>query len=161
MKNTPEWLALQQAYVVCRGHEEALRDALEDLRQRKLAAADLGALGKEDRRLLDQFAYRYTRLQDDMGARLIPAVLRALGEEIAAMPMLDRLNRMEQLGWLPDAEHWADLRRIRNEFAHDYPETMDERFERLQLANASAQTVMEIFNSMSHKIRERFPGMVP
>ena len=85
-----------------------------------MVAADLDALGKEDRRLLDQFAYRYTRLQDDMGARLIPAVLRALGEEITAMPMLDRLSRMEQLGWLPDAEEWADLRRIRNEFAHDF-----------------------------------------
>ena len=121
MKKPPEWLALQQAYVVCLGHEAVLRDALEDLKQRKLVAADLAALSKEDRRLLDQFAYRYTRLQDDMGARLIPAALRALGEEVAAMPMLDRLNRMEQLGWLPDAEEWAELRRIRNEFAHDYP----------------------------------------
>ncbi|MBI5450745.1 MAG: hypothetical protein HY940_05255 [Gammaproteobacteria bacterium] len=68
---------------------------------------------------------------------------------------------MEQLGWLTDAEEWAELRRIRNEFAHDYPESMGERFERLQLAITSAQTVMEIFTSMSHKIRERFPGMAP
>lgn len=161
MKNTPEWLALQQAYMVCQVHEEALCDAIDDLKQRQLVAADLVTLGKEDRRLLDQFAYRYTRLQDDMGAKLIPAALRALGEEIAAMPMLDRLGRMEQLGWLPDAEEWADLRRIRNEFAHDYPATLEEQFERLQLAIASAHTVKEIFNSMSHKIRERFPGMAP
>lgn len=77
------------------------------------------------------------------------------------MPMLDRLSRMEQLGWLPDAEEWADLRRIRNEFAHDYPETMDERLERLQLAITSAQTLKEIFNSMRHKIRARFPEMAP
>ena len=159
MKKTPEWLALQQAYLTCRVHEEALRDALDDLKQRKLSASDLVALGKEDRRLLDQFAYRYTRLQDDMGAKLIPAVLHALGEEVYAMPMLDRLNRMEQLGWLPDAEEWADLRRIRNEFTHDYPETMEERFERLQLAITSAQSVTEIFDSMSHKILARYPGM--
>ncbi|MDO8412201.1 MAG: hypothetical protein Q7S51_00270 [Gallionellaceae bacterium] len=161
MKNTPEWLALQQAYAVCRVHQDALRDAIDDLKQRNLVAADLLALGKEDRRLLDQFAYRYTRLQDDMGTKLIPAALHALGEEISTMPMLDRLNRMEQLGWLPDAEEWADLRRIRNEFTHDYPETTEERFERLQLAIASAQTVGEIFNSMSQKIRERFLGMKP
>jgi DNA primase len=159
MKNSPEWLALQQAFVVCGVHEEALLDAIVDLKQRNLTADDLLALSKEDRRLLDQFAYRYTRLQDDMGARLIPAVLRALGEEIAAMPMLDRLSRMEQLGWLPDAEAWAELRRIRNEFAHDYPETLQERFERLQLALSSAQAVTEIFNSMSVKISERFPAI--
>lgn len=82
MKHTPEWLALQQAYAVCRAHEDALRDAIDDLKQRKLGAADLDNLGKEDRRLLDQFAYRYTRLQDDMGAKLIPAALRALGEVV-------------------------------------------------------------------------------
>lgn len=39
MKNTPEWLALQQAYRVCQVHEEALCDAIDDLRQRQLVAA--------------------------------------------------------------------------------------------------------------------------
>ncbi|MDO8412739.1 MAG: hypothetical protein Q7S51_02995 [Gallionellaceae bacterium] len=70
MKDTPEWLALQQAHAVCRVHQEALCDAINDLKQRNLVAADLLILGKEDRRLLDQFAYRYTRLQDDMGTKL-------------------------------------------------------------------------------------------
>lgn len=159
MNNSPELLALQQAYRVCRVHDEALSDVLVDLGQRRLNSADLDVLGKADRRLLDQFAYRYTRLQDDMGSRLIPAVLRALGEDVAAMPVLDRLSRMEQLGWLPSAEKWADLRRIRNEFAHDYPETIDERFERLQMAISAAQALSETFTFLSHKIRERFTGM--
>lgn len=157
MKNSPEWLALQHAYAVCSVHEDALRDAIADLERRGLGAADLGGVTKEDRRLLDQFAYRYTRLQDDMGARLIPAVLRVLGEDIAAMPMLDRLSRMEQLAWLPSAEEWGELRRIRNEFTHDYPETMEERFERLQLALSSARAVADVFKAMSAKIRARFP----
>jgi len=30
-----------------------------------------------------------------MGARLIPAILRALGEDVAAMSTLDRLDRLE------------------------------------------------------------------
>ncbi len=45
VRNTPEWLALQQAYAVCRVQEDALRDAIDDLEQRKLGVADLGALG--------------------------------------------------------------------------------------------------------------------
>jgi len=128
MKLPVEWLSLQQTFAVCLGHEAALRDALLDLKSRQLAAADLDGLSKEDRRLLDQFAYRTTRLQDDMGARLMPAVLRARGEEITAMSVIDRLNRLEQLGWLASAEHWGELRRVRNEFAHEYPETVAERF---------------------------------
>ncbi|TXF13361.1 hypothetical protein [Pelomicrobium methylotrophicum] len=132
---------------------------MADLEQRPLAACDLEHLSKENRRLLDQFAYRYTRLQDDMGARLMPAILRALGEEVAAMPALDRLNRLEQLGWLPSAEEWVELRRIRNEFAHDYPATAQERLERLQLAFSSARRLLEILAILDGKIQQRFPKM--
>lgn len=157
MKNSAEYLHLRQAYLICQTHAAALADAINDLMQRKLLAADLEHLSKDDRRLIDQFAYRYTRLQDDMGARLIPATLRALGEDISAMPVLDRLIRMEQLGWLPDAEQWGLLRRVSNEFTHDYPETLVGQFERLQLARDSAQTLMVIFHGMSLKIQQRFP----
>ncbi len=85
-----EQAALRHAHQLCLGHRDALLDALTDLDQRGIAADDLDHLNSQDRRLLDQFAHRYTRLQDDMGARLFPAILRALGEEIAAMPVLDR-----------------------------------------------------------------------
>lgn len=156
MKQLPEILALEQARAICQAHREGLNDALADLQQRRLAAADLGHMPKEDRRLLDQFAYRYTRLQDDMGARLMPAILRALGEEVAAMPALDRFNRLEQLGWLPSAEEWAELRRTRNEFARDYPETPQEQLERLQLALASARRLLEILAILDGKMQQRF-----
>ncbi|MBT8419412.1 MAG: hypothetical protein KJO08_00975, partial [Gammaproteobacteria bacterium] len=67
---TSNTLALMQSVEVCRTHREVLQDALSDLGQRQISAADLTELDKADRRLLDQFAYRYTRLQDDMGTRL-------------------------------------------------------------------------------------------
>lgn len=159
MTLSSELLALQQVLETCRLHESGLRDALDDLALRALCSADLAALGKQDRRLLDQFAYRYLRLQDDMGARLMPAVLRALGEEVASLAALDRFARLEQLGWLPSADEWSDLRRVRNEFAHDYPETIDERFARLQLAIASAQRALEIWTGFQDKARARWPGL--
>jgi hypothetical protein len=71
--------------------------------------------------------------------------------------VLDRLDRLEQLGWLPSAEEWVELRRTRNEFTHDYPETTKERFERLQLALAAAEKVMTILEFMNQKIYQRFP----
>lgn len=154
-----EQTALRHAHQLCLGHRDALLDALADLDQRGLAADELEHLNPRDRRLLDQFAYRYTRLQDDMGARLFPAILRALGEEIAAMPVLDRLNRLEQLGWLPAAEEWIDLRRIRNEFTHDYPETLQERHGKLLLALQAARRLTEVLAEVSGNIERRFTGM--
>lgn len=42
-----------------------------------------------------------TLTAEQAALRHAPAVLYALGEEIAAMQVLDRLNRLEQLAWLP------------------------------------------------------------
>ena len=119
MTTSPEQLALQHIQTVCQGHADALTEALQDMQLRALGAEDYTHLNKDDRRLLDQFAYRYTRLQDDMGARLMPAVLKALGEDIAPMSAIDR-------------------------FAHDYPDNPTERFERLQAAIQAAHQLLMI-----------------
>jgi hypothetical protein len=153
MMRNPDQLALNHALAVCKQHAAALAEALDDLGRCQITAADLDQLGKETRRTLDQFAYRYTRLQDDMGARLFPAALRAMGEDIAPMSVLDRLARLEQLAWLPSADQWLELRRIRNEFTHDYPELPEERFLRLQLAIRSARQAMAIFTVIEQKIQ--------
>ena len=109
--------------------------------------------GKEDRRLLDQFAYRYTRLQDDMGAKLMPASLKALAENVATMSALDRFARLEQLGWLVSADDWQTLRQIRNQFAHDYPDNPTERFERLQAAIHAAAQLIAVLTQFQSKIK--------
>lgn len=143
-----EQLKFERALEVCLGHADALHDALDDLEGKHFSATGLCALSSHDRRLLDQFAYRFTRLQDDMGGRLFPALLVVLGEEIASMSMIDRLNRLEQLGWIPLADKWLELRRIRNEFAHDYPENPELHLARLRQAMAAGQRLMEILGAI-------------
>jgi hypothetical protein len=158
--SAPEILILRQAHDLCRGHIEALKDALEDMGERKLTLSEYTHLSRADRRLLDQFAYRYTRLQDDMGMRLMPAILRALGEDVAAMPALDRFSRLEQLGWLPSADEWNVLRQIRNQFAHDYPEAAEDRYERLQAAMQAALRMIAVMEGLELKLKQRF-GELP
>ncbi len=150
-------LRLAQVLAVCSVHRQGLNEALDDLQDRQITADDMARLNKEQRRLLDQFAYRYTRLQDDMGARLMPAILAALGEPVASLSVIDRLERLEQLEWLPSAEEWGNLRRIRNEFAHDYLDTPEQRFERLQAAIVAARRVLEILAGLEGRIHQRFP----
>ena len=153
MNRTPEQLALQHSLALCQGHAEALQDALHDIKVRGMGVDDYAHLGKEDRRLLDQFAYRYTRLQDDMGAKLVPALLKALGEDVAIMSALDRFARLEQLGWLVSADDWQTLRQIRNQFAHDYPDNPTERFERLQAAIHAAAQLIAVLTQFQSKIK--------
>jgi len=153
MKQTPEQMALQQSLVLCQGHADALQEALQDIHARDMDLDGFTHLSKQDRRLLDQFAYRYTRLQDDMGAKLVPALLKALGEDVAIMSALDRFARLEQLGWLVSADDWQTLRQIRNQFADDYPDKPTERFERLQAAIHAAAQLIEVLTQFQRKIK--------
>jgi len=153
MKHTSEQLALQYSMTLCQGHADALQDALQDLQVRALAVDDYKDLNKDDRRLLDQFAYRYTRLQDDMGVKLMPAILKALGEDVAPMSALDRFARLEQLGWLLSADDWQTLRQIRIQFAHDYPMNPSDRFDLLQAATHAAEQLLSVLARLQNKNR--------
>ena len=153
MKQTPEQMALQHSLALCQGHADALQDALQDIHALAMNVDDYTALSKQDRRLLDQFAYRYTRLQDDIGVKLMPAVLKVLGEDVALMSAIDRFARLEQLGWLASADDWQILRQIRNQFTHDYPDNPTERFERWQAAVHAAAQLTSVLASFRGKIK--------
>lgn len=69
---------------------------------------------------VEAFAARFSRLQDTLGDKLIPTLLRALGEPVGVA--LDNLDRAERLGWLASADEWMAARRLRNQMIHEYIE---------------------------------------
>ena len=75
---------------------------------------------------LDQFIFRFMKLQDCIGQRLFSSLLENLQEDYSTRPFLDILNRLEQLGAIESAYSWQVLRDIRNDIAHEYPENTKE-----------------------------------
>jgi hypothetical protein len=72
---------------------------------------------------IDQFLFRFAKLQDTIGEKLFVELLVFLQEEgIKNKPFLDILNRLEQLGVLSDKDIWISLRKIRNDISHHYEE---------------------------------------
>lgn len=110
----------------CDRHQAALAEALADWH--RAPAASSAALEQDSglRRLTDQILYRFTKLQDAMGERLVPATLGWLREPHEAWPMRDRLDRLERLGFL-DVNTWLQRRDVRNRLAHEYPDAADLR----------------------------------
>lgn len=116
-------LRLQEAWQQCARHLHHLQHALDAVQgSLPLTAAGLEKLDDEAVQDWDQLILRFTKLQDTMGARLFPATLDVLQEPYEDRPMLDKLHRLEKLGYLTSVEQWNELRVIRNRFAHDYPE---------------------------------------
>jgi len=82
--------------------------------------------------MLDAFVSRYGRLQDTLGDKLLPAILRASLEKTGAQ--LDNLLRAEKLGWIESTQSWIELRELRNRLVHEYLESADDLLNALQQA---------------------------
>ncbi len=67
---------------------------------------------------VEAFVSRFGRLQDTLGDKLLPRYLAALGERPLAF--IDNLAKAERLGLINSADHWLELRRLRNRMIHEY-----------------------------------------
>ena len=99
-------LALREAMARC---PEPLTEAHFAIRNPELIAA------------LDQFAYRFIKLQDVMSVQLFRQfALEALWEPVESLPILDILNLLERYRYLASAARWQEIREIRNQITHEW-----------------------------------------
>jgi hypothetical protein len=132
-----------------------LQYALESLRPILPFTTDfLKIMDDERMQDWDQFVLRFTKLQDAIGTRLFPAVLVFLQEPFEDRPMLDKLHRLEKLGYSESLEHWHTLRSIRNSFAHYYPQDEDLKVAYLN----QAVEAVPIFENILAKIKPLIPN---
>ena len=122
-------------------HANALRGALAEWLVRPVQEWAVIEADSHAVRLLDQIIYRFSKLQDAVGERLVPATLGIQGESIDDWPMNDRLHRLERLGYL-DAKQWVVWRAIRNSLSHEYPDAMQWRWAVIQQALIAAQQLL-------------------
>lgn len=98
---------------------------------------------------LDQFAFRFSRLQDTLGQQAFRAVLVGiLREPYEDSPMRDLLDRLERLRLLPSADRWEEIRAARNALAHDYPDAAAQRAARLNLARPMVEEMAAVLESL-------------
>jgi uncharacterized coiled-coil protein SlyX len=99
---------------------------------------------------IDQLVYRFTKMQDSMGMRLLPSLYSYVEADDSPKPFLTILMRLEQLGILTSAELWQFFRNLRNNLAHDYPESIEQTVDTLNVLNEEFST----FEEMYTKVRE-------
>lgn len=96
--------------------------------------------------MLDAFISRFGRLQDTLGDKLLPAMLRASQEQTGTQ--LDNLLRAEKLGWFDSSERWIEIRSLRNRLIHEY---MDSSSDLLQALLAALESV-ELLTNCQHNL---------
>jgi hypothetical protein len=122
-----------------------------------LTVTGFPGLPEETVTLVDQFLYRFTKMQDSLGTRFLPALHSLLEGDDRARPFLDVLNRLEQLGVLTSVETWQLFRTLRNRLAHDYPETIVQTVETLNLLYAEIGTFVQLYRVARAACDDRLP----
>lgn len=105
---------------------------------------------------IDQFLFRFAKLQDAMGEKLFILMLEFLEEENPkSKPFIDTLNRLEQIGLLEDKNTWLELRKIRNNIAHQYDDEPQQAAEALNAIYAAKPTLESIFQTIKTRYISR------
>ncbi|KKO47873.1 hypothetical protein VT06_14675 [Arsukibacterium sp. MJ3] len=112
--------------------------------------ASLSQLTDIELAVFDQFIVRFSKLQDVMGAKLLPAIIELTHEEGELNTFIDKLNRLEKIGALDSVELWLKLREMRNQFSHDYPDDPEIQSALLNKAFGMAEQLLQC---MEHAIR--------
>lgn len=114
---------LESAIEECALHAEILSEALEEHGKLDYSVSTIESLSKSWLRLLDQMAYRFTKLQATLGEQVLPMLLEVAEEPLAEdSTFAQKLQRLERIGIIPSAEQWRELRIARNIIAHEYPD---------------------------------------
>ncbi|MEI6387972.1 MAG: hypothetical protein WCQ50_15190 [Spirochaetota bacterium] len=110
-----------------------------------LTAASFAALDDASVTVLDQFLYRFTKMQDSLGTRFLPALFSLLEDDDSPKAFLDILDRLEQLRVLESAETWQYFRELRNRIAHEYRETLEQTVQTLNLLYSEIHRFLNLY----------------
>lgn len=99
---------------------------------------------------VEAFARRFSRLQDQLGDKLLPRFAALVGE--SPRTFLDTLAFAERATLLPDADAFIAARRLRNALVHEYMHDSQVFLESLMLAQQSCDLFFEVTDRVSREL---------
>lgn len=141
---------LEQAITECKKHIFRLDYAKENMKLfMPLTNEKYENLLNNEIIYIDQFLYRFAKLQDVIGQKLIKCIYEYIGESTESKSFRDIFNKLEQIGIIEDFEKWNRLREIRNELSHEYGDDVKESVERLNMIFKFEPALKEYFEKIS------------
>ncbi len=137
---------LKETLAICDLHHQRMQFAWQNVSHHfPLTATKFSTVTPIEMAFFDQLIYRFSKLQDNIGARLFKQLLAYLEEEVEGVPLLDILQKMEKLQLLDQAADWITLRQTRNAVSHDYPFDQEIQIEELNLLPDQIQKLSGIW----------------
>jgi hypothetical protein len=128
-------------------HVDRMQFAMETLQGKlPITAAQVEKFSYEDLMLWELLTNRFAKLQDLLGNKIFNIFLEKSGEDVDSWTMIDKINKLEKLGIIESAEHWNNMRMLRNHLAHEYPDDPEMTALYLNQAAASSVELITVFH---------------
>jgi len=115
--------------------------------------ANFNVLRIEDKAILDAYLKRFSSVQDFLGAKIFSPLLDIAG--INSGKMSEVLYIIEKEGIIDTLEHWIELREVRNELEHDYPDNLEAALQDLKFCIDSFSS-LECYYLNALKFAQRY-----
>ena len=103
--------------------------------------------------MLDAFVARFSRLQDTIGDKLLPAILKLNLESVGSQ--LDNLFRAEKLGWIDSADDSIELRGLRKSLVHEYITSPEKLLSALKKVIQLGDTIIKTQNLLASNFKNK------
>ena len=133
MTNTKEvlikrFVKLKKHYIALSDYKQLINDLLQG---KNIYHSEIfEKLEPLDRAVLDAYLKRFASMQDFLGAKIFPLLIDISG--LTANKMTETLFVMEREEVIDSLETWIELREVRNELEHDYPEELNQALKDLR-----------------------------
>lgn len=97
---------------------------------------------------LETLTSRFARLQDLIGSKLFDLCLLSMGEAIDGLSMIDKANKLEKSSILYSTHAWLEMRKLRNNLTHEYPDKPEITAQILNQLHATITPMLSLYNKI-------------
>lgn len=119
-----------------------------------ISASTYPNLSESQVQAIDQYLFRFAKLQDTMGDKLFKLILSQYEENIQNLSFIDILNKLEKFEFLPSTKEWLILRKIRNEISHQYDDEPEEMSQAINNILNQKAIIIEIYNHLKNRYKK-------
>ncbi len=135
----------------CNKHQIRIVEAYEEVKGVfPLSGKRYSTLSNMEVKNIDQYLFRFTKMQDTIGEKIFRLIAEDFVEDINKLTFIDTLNQLEKVRILDSVEDWKNLRKIRNNIAHQYDDEVDEMADAINKIVAQKDILIDIFNKIKN-----------
>jgi predicted nucleotidyltransferase len=139
----------------CNKHIQRINESYSDLKDSlPITSQKYQNLSKDEVQALDQYLFRFSKLQDTMGDKIFKLLIKIYEQKDETFAFKDILNRLEKYGFIQSAKEWLYLRKVRNEISHQYDDAPEEMAEALNNILSQKDIIENIYKNLKVKIEK-------